>query len=98
VPVEDQRRWGKRGGTMVQAKIKWKIHTRLNTLLLLLPPQESAQTKHRQHCLRPLDEVFALGLGGAVAMVPVGASGRQYHGGAKIDSVIITSWQDGNEQ
>jgi hypothetical protein len=27
------------------------------------PPLKSTQTKHRQHRLRPLDEVFALGLG-----------------------------------
>ncbi len=44
------------------------------------PPQESTQTKHRHHCLRPLDVIFALGLGNAVAMAPVGASGHQHHG------------------
>ncbi len=35
-----------------------KICTRLNTILLLTPPQESTQTKHRWSCLRPLDEVL----------------------------------------
>jgi hypothetical protein len=34
------------------------------------------------------------GLGNAVAMVPVEASGRQHHGVAKIDTAIIT-WQEG---
>ncbi len=66
-------------------------------ILLLTPPQESAQTKRRRHCLRPLDEVVALGLGNAVAMRPVGASGHQKHSVAKIDTAIIT-WQEGNEQ
>jgi hypothetical protein len=55
----------------------------LNTTLLLTPQQESTQTKFRQCCLRPLDEVFALGLGNAVVMMPVGASGHQHHGVAK---------------
>ncbi len=49
---------------------------------------EHTQTNHRRHCLRPQDEVFALGLGAAVRMVPVQASGRQRHGVAKIDSLI----------
>jgi hypothetical protein len=38
-----------------------------------------------------------LGLDNAVAMGPVGASGHQQHGVAKIDTVIIT-WQEGIEQ
>jgi hypothetical protein len=62
----------------------------LNSILLLTPPKESAQTKCRQCCLRPLDEVFALGLGNAVMMAPVGASHRHHHGVAKIDTAIIT--------
>jgi hypothetical protein len=58
-------------------------------MLLLTPPQESTQTKHRQHCLRPLDAVFALGLEDTVAMAPVGASGHQCHGVVKLDTAII---------
>jgi hypothetical protein len=79
------------------AKIKWKIWTRLSSILLLTPPLESAQTKHRQCCLRPLDEVFALGLGDAVAMVPEQASGHQHHGVSKIDTAI-TTLQEGNKK
>ncbi len=38
------------------------------------PLLESTQTKHGQDCLRPIDEVFMLGLGAAVTMEPVQAS------------------------
>jgi hypothetical protein len=52
------------------------------------PPLESAQTKHRRHCLRPLDAVFMLGLGATMTMAPVRASGRQRHGVTNIDTLI----------
>jgi hypothetical protein len=68
----------------------------LNTILLLPPPLESAQTKRRQHRLRPLDEVFALGLGAAVTMAHVGASGRQCHGVAK-NRHLDRTLREGNE-
>jgi hypothetical protein len=89
VPVDDQRRRGKRGAAA------GKIHTRYITILLLTRPQESAQTKHRQSCLRPLDEVSMLGLGNTVAIAPVGASGHQHHDVAKMDTAIIT-WRESN--
>ena len=53
-------------------------------LYFLPPPLESAYAKRRQPYLGPLDEVSALGLGAAVAMAPVGASGRQRHGSEEI--------------
>jgi hypothetical protein len=43
---------------------------------------ESAQTNRRQHCLKPLDEVFTLGLGAIVVMAPLRASSRLCHGAA----------------
>jgi len=43
---------------------------------------ESAKTNRRQHHLKPLDEVFVLGLGAIVAMAPLQASSRQCHGEA----------------
>jgi hypothetical protein len=66
---------------------KKKRHQCINTILLA-PLLESTQTKSRQHCLRPLDEVFALGLDAAVAMMPLQASGCHCHGGRKIDTLI----------
>ncbi len=89
-PIDDQRRQGKRGAMAAQRKNKMEKRTRFSSILLLTPPQESTQTKHRQHCLRPLNEVFALGLGNAVEVAPVGASGHQRHGMSKIVTAIIT--------
>ena len=65
------------------AALKWKRQkrTRWVNTILLAPPLEYTKTKRRQHCLRPLDEVLALGLGNAVVMAPVGASDCQCHGG-----------------
>jgi hypothetical protein len=77
-------------------KLNGKIRTRFSSILLLTPPQELAQTKHRQRCLRPLDEFFAFGLGKAMVIAPVGASGYQHYGVVKIDTTIIT-WQEGND-
>ena len=48
-------------------------------LYFLPPPLKSAYAKRRQPYLGPLDEVSALGLGAAVAMAPLQASGRQRH-------------------
>jgi hypothetical protein len=72
------------------AKINRKKGTkRAANTILIAPPLESAQTKSRRDCLRPIDEVFTLGLGAAVTMAPVRASGCQRHGVAKIDNYII---------
>ena len=51
----------------------------LIVLYFLPPPLESAYAKRRQSYLGPLDEVSALGLGAAVAMAQLQASGRQRH-------------------
>jgi hypothetical protein len=67
-----------------RAKRNRKQGTRRINTILLPPPLESAQTKHRQDCLRPVDEVFMLGLGVAVIMALVQASGCQHHGVEKI--------------
>ena len=74
---------GQKGYNSRAALENKKDTNRLGGLILyyLPPPLESAKTKHRQRCLRPLDEVLALGLGNAVAIAPVGASGCQRHGG-----------------
>jgi hypothetical protein len=54
-----------------RAKRNRKQGTRCVNTILLTPPLESAQTKHRPDCLRPMDEVFMLGLGATVMMAPV---------------------------
>jgi hypothetical protein len=61
-------------------KQRW---TRRFNTVLLAPALESAQTKHRHHCLRPLEEVSLLGLGAAPQ-----ASGYQCHCVAKIDTSV----------
>jgi hypothetical protein len=78
------------------AKINRQKQTRHVDTIRLAPLLEFTQTKHSQLCIRPLDEIFAHGLGAVFAMVPVRASGRQRHDVAEI--VTSIEQQEGNEE